>query len=388
MDTFVNSSWYYLRYTDPKNEKKIFDKKLAEHWAPVDLYIGGKEHACMHLIYIRFYTKFFRDMGLLDFDEPAIRLFNQGMLQGPDGEKMSKSKGNVVLPEVVSEKYGLDAARLFLVSVASPDKDINWSDKGVEGSVRFLNKIINYTDNVKFGETSKKTRSKIHQTIKEVTENIEKLQYTLAIIKIRELFDSLEEEISKEDYESCLKLLAPFCPHTCEELWELIGNKPFISKDDWPESNESLIDYKVDYLDKLYENLRADINGVLKLINIQKPQQIKIIISQEWKYAFVEEFRMAFAESKDFKTISTKLLSGEMKKYGQEMMKLLPGLIKDPSKLTDMPLIIIEEKENLENNKQKLEQEFGCEILIEEADNSLEQKAKNAWPGKPALVVK
>ncbi|MGV8162244.1 MAG: leucine--tRNA ligase [Candidatus Nanoarchaeia archaeon] len=388
MDTFVNSSWYYLRYTDPKNGKKIFDKKLVEHWAPVDFYIGGKEHACMHLIYIRFYTKFFRDLGLLNFDEPAIRLFNQGMLQGPDGEKMSKSKGNVILPEVVAEKYGLDAARLFLVSVASPDKDINWSDKGVEGSVRFLNKIINYTNNVKFAKTSKKVESKIHQAIKEVTECLEKLQYNIAVIKIRELFDLLEEEIAKEDFEACLKLLTPFCPHTCEELWESIGNKPFISKEDWPNSEESLIDYKVDYLDKLYEQLRADVSDVLKLINIQNPQEIKIIVSQNWKYSFVEEFRGVFAENKDFKTISQKLLAGDMKKYGQEMMKLLPGLIKDPSKIPAVPLTLSEEKGNLIASKQKLEEEFNCVVLIEEAETSQEQKARNAWPGKPALVVK
>ncbi|MGV8169683.1 MAG: class I tRNA ligase family protein [Candidatus Nanoarchaeia archaeon] len=388
MDTFVNSSWYYLRYTDPKNKHKIFDKKLAEHWAPVDLYIGGKEHACMHLIYIRFYTKFFRDIGLLEFDEPAIKLFNQGMLQGPDGEKMSKSKGNVVLPETVSHKYGLDAARLFLVSVASPDKDINWSDKGVEGSVRFLNKIINYTENVKFGVTSKKTKSKIHQTIKEMTENIEALQYNIAVIKIRELFDSLEEEISKEDYEICLRLLSPFCPHTCEELWEIIGNKPFIVEQDWPESDDSMIDYRIDYFSKLYETLRGDINDVLKLINVQKPEEIKIILSQDWKYSFVKEFREVFAESKDFKIISGKMLSGELKKYGQEIMKMLPGLIKDPSKLPGIDLSLQEEKENLENNKEKLEAEYRCKIIIELADSSSETKARNAWPGKPALVVK
>jgi len=388
MDTFVNSSWYYLRYTDPKNEKEIFDKKNADYWAPIDLYIGGKEHACMHLIYIRFYTKFLRDIGLLDIDEPAIRLFNQGMLQGPDGEKMSKSKGNVVLPEVVSEKYGLDAARLFLVSVASPDKDINWSDKGVEGSVRFINKVINYVNNVKIGETSKKTKSKIHQTIKEVTECIEKLQYNIATIKIRELFDSFDDEISKEDLEICLKLLTPICPHTCEELWERIGNDKFISKKEWPVCDESLIDYKVDYLDKLYEDLRSDINGVLRLINVTKPEQIKIIVSQDWKYSFAKEFKDAYAETKDFKEISQRLLSGELKKYGQEIMKSLPGLIKDGSKLPEFILSTSEEKENIESNKVKLEQEFGCEILIEVADSSSEAKAKNAWPGKPALVLK
>jgi leucyl-tRNA synthetase len=388
MDTFVNSSWYYLRYTDPKNTKEIFSKKLADEWCPVDFYIGGKEHACMHLIYIRFYTKFLRDMGMLDFNEPAIRLFNQGMLQGPDGEKMSKSKGNVVLPEVVSEKYGLDAARLFLVSVASPDKDINWSDKGVEGSVRFLNKVINYADSVKFGETGKRTKSRIHQAIKEVTKVIESLNYNIATIKIRELFDSLGEEISKEDFEMCLKLLSPICPHTAEELWERIGNKKFIAQAHWPRYDESIIDEKLEYMDKQYESLRSDIIDVLKLISVTNPREIKIIISQEWKYHFVKEFKKAFHDSKDFKTISAKILSGDMKKYGQEVMKLLPGMLKDQSKIPEIVLSAEEEKDNIDSRGEEIAKEFDCPIIVELADQTDEPKAKNAWPGKPAIVVK
>ncbi len=388
MDTFVNSSWYYLRYTDPKNEDKIFDEKIANEWCPVDFYIGGKEHACMHLIYIRFYTKFLRDLGLLKFNEPAIRLFNQGMLQGPDGEKMSKSKGNVVVPEVVSEKYGLDAVRLFLVSVASPDKDINWSDKGVEGSVRFLNKVISYVENVKFGETSKRSKSKIHSAIKEITADIESLNYNIATIKIRELFDSLEQEISKEDFEMCLKLLAPICPHIVEELWEKIGNKKFIVQSHWPKYDEKFIDSKIDYLDKQYESLRSDIFDVLKLINMTNPAEIKIIISQDWKYHFVKEFKVAFAESKDFKSISAKLLASDMKKYGQEVMKLLPGMLKDQSKIPEIVLSAKEEKDNIDERGVELAKEFDCAIIVEEADHSTEPKAKNAWPGKPAIVVK
>jgi leucyl-tRNA synthetase len=388
MDTFVNSSWYYLRYLDPKNEKKIFDRKLADEWCPVDFYIGGKEHACMHLIYIRFYTKFLRDIGLLSFDEPAIRLFNQGMLLGPDGEKMSKSKGNIVLPDVVSEKYGLDAARLFLVSVAGPDKDINWSDKGVEGSVRFLNKVVKYAGNMKFGRTSRRAESRLHRTIKEATRYIESLDYNLAVIKIRELFDSLEEEVSREDFESCLKLLAPFCPHTAEELWEKTGGKKFIALASWPEYDEKLIDYKLDYLDRLHESLRGDIMDVLKIIGMHNPAEIKIIVSPQWKYSFAGEFRDAFSESRDFRSISEKILSGSLKQHGQEIMKLLPGLLRDPSKVPEMALTARGERQNIEENADSLSKEFGCPIIIEEADFSLEAKAKNAWPGKPAIVVK
>jgi leucyl-tRNA synthetase len=142
MDTFVNSSWYYLRYCDSKNDKKIFDEKKANYWCPIDTYIGGAEHACMHLIYIRFYTKFLRDLGLIHFDEPAKKTFSSGDVARRSGEKMSKSKGNVVVPEKVSDVYGIDTARFFLSSLASPDKDIDWNEKGIVGSLRFVYKIL------------------------------------------------------------------------------------------------------------------------------------------------------------------------------------------------------------------------------------------------------
>ncbi len=156
MDTFFDSSWYYLRYCDNQNKKKPFESDKVKYWMPVDQYIGGAEHACMHLIYARFFTKALRDLGFVEFDEPFLKLFNQGMLHGKDGYVMSKSRGNVVLPEVVSKKYGIDTARLFLVSVASPDKDAFWSDKGIEGSLRFINKVINYFENLKIEKADAK----------------------------------------------------------------------------------------------------------------------------------------------------------------------------------------------------------------------------------------
>ena len=205
---------------------------------PIDQYIGGAEHACMHLIYFRFYTKFLRDLKLLTFDEPTKKLFHQGMLHGSDGFVMSKSKGNVVLPEEISKKYGIDSARLFLLSIASPDKDMQWNEKGIEGSYKFLNKIIEIFEKIKIGKSDEKTESKLNKIIKEVTNQIENFKYNLAIIKIRELFNSLPEETSKEILEKSLKLLHPFCPHITEELWEKIGNKKFISLAEWPIAEE------------------------------------------------------------------------------------------------------------------------------------------------------
>jgi len=268
MDTFVNSSWYYLRYTDPKNNKKIFDVKKANYWCPVDFYIGGKEHACMHLIYFRFYTKFLRDIGLLRFNEPAVRLFNQGILHGPDGEKMSKSKGNVVLPESVSEKYGIDTARLFLVSVASPDKDIDWDEKGINGSLKFIKNVYDFFDKVKFGKSSERAESKINKAIKEITEDIDNLKYNLAVIKLRQVFEVIqEEEVSKKDAESFLKMFSVFCPHIAEELWEKMNEKGFISLAKWPVADEKKINLELEKQEEQVEELISDVNNILKIVS-------------------------------------------------------------------------------------------------------------------------
>jgi len=285
MDTFVNSSWYFLRYCDAKNNKKIFDSKKANYWAPIDTYIGGKEHACMHLIYFRFYTKFLRDLKLLNFDEPTYRLFNQGMLHGPDGAVMAKSKGNVVLPEEVSKTYGIDTARLFLVSIASPDKDVTWNEKGINGTFKFIQKVLKYFGDLKFGESNARLESKLNKTIEGVTRDIESFRYNFAVIKIRNLFDSFPERISLEIAESFLKLLHPFCPHITEELWAKIGNKDFISLAKWPVADKKKINEAFEREDELVKSVIRDIiniKGILELENSKAyiysiPTQTKLV---------------------------------------------------------------------------------------------------------------
>jgi len=236
MDTFVNSSWYFLRYCDPHNNEEVFGKKKAKYWSPVDRYIGGAEHACMHLIYSRFYVKFLRDLGLIDFDEPALQLFHQGMLSAEGGKKMSKSKGVVVLPEEVSKKYGMDTARFFLSSLASPDKNIDWSEAGIIGSFKFIRRVLNYYGDLKDGKDSPELLTKLDKVIFEVTSYYEHFQYRKATIAIRELFDMIEKgECSKDTREKFLKIINPICPHITEELWEKMGSKSFIAKSTWPE---------------------------------------------------------------------------------------------------------------------------------------------------------
>jgi leucyl-tRNA synthetase len=266
MDTFFDSSWYYLRYCDNKNDKNPFETKKAEYWMPVDQYIGGAEHACMHLIYARFFTKALRDLGLLKFNEPFLRLFNQGMLHGSDGNKMSKSLGNVINPLDIIEKFSADSLRFNLMSLASPDSDSIWNDRGMDSNYRFLLKVYNYFESVKTGKSSDSAQSKINKTIKEVTEDIEKFRYNMAIIKLRGLFESLQEQESKSLLENFLKLLQPFCPHIAEEIWHKLGNKTFISLEKWPEADESKINEKFEQEAKGVEKLADDINNVLKII--------------------------------------------------------------------------------------------------------------------------
>jgi leucyl-tRNA synthetase len=282
MDTFVNSSWYYLRYCDSKNDKKIFDIKKAEYWIPIDMYIGGKEHACMHDIYIRFYTKFLRDLGLIKINEPAIKLFVQGMVHGEDGNKMSKSLGNVIDPLDTIKKYSADALRLFLVSVASPDSDFNWSDKGIQGSFKFVNKLFDYFNRAKTGKSSVRVESKLNKAIKEITLDIENFKYNLAVIKIRGLLDVIEEEkeISKKDLESFLKLISVFCPHLAEEIWWKLGGKEFISLSSWPVCDEKKIDMNLEKQEQAVENLISDIRNILKILENknEKKEKIKIFV--------------------------------------------------------------------------------------------------------------
>ena len=288
MDTFANSSWYYLRYTDPKNDKKIFDEKKANYWAPIDQYIGGPEHITMHLIYIRFYTKFLRDLGLLKFDEPALRYFTQGIVHGADGEKMSKSRGNIVEPFETIEKSGADTLRLALVSLASPDKDSSWDEKIVLGSNKFLSRIYDYFDNVKFGKADARIESKLNKTIKEVTEYVENFKHNLAVIKLRELFDYFSgKEIDKKTAESFLKLLHIYCPFLTEELWSKLGNNGFISLESWPKVDEKKINEEFEKEEQAVEKTVADVLNILRIVNGERvyvyvlPHEVKFYSASE-----------------------------------------------------------------------------------------------------------
>lgn len=248
MDTFVCSSWYFLRYLDPKNEKIFSSKKKIKYWMPVDLYIGGAEHAVLHLLYARFFTKVLKDLRYLDFDEPFLKLFNQGTIYYK-GAKMSKSKGNVVNPEYIFAKYGADTLRLYEMFMGPADQATEWSDKGIAGCYRFLTRIWNLQSEINSKSKIKSSngfKKLLHQTIKRVSEDIENFRFNTAISTLMEFLNEIEKEkeISKDDYQILIKLISPMAPHIAEELWQNLGHKKTIFSEKWPDYNPELIKEK------------------------------------------------------------------------------------------------------------------------------------------------
>ncbi|MCL6544172.1 MAG: leucine--tRNA ligase [Bryobacteraceae bacterium] len=252
MDTFIDSSWYFYRYCDPHNDRAPFDSAKIAHWFPIDQYIGGVEHAILHLIYSRFFTKVMRDLGLIHHDEPATRLFTQGMVI-KDGAKMSKSKGNVVSADDAAERYGADTARLFVLFAAPPEKDVDWQDAGVEGMYRFLGRVYRFvTRNADApggdGSADARVLRKLHQTLRKVTEDFEsRWHFNTSLASIMELVNHLynaEAGISsgtmRELLEKLVLMLGPFAPYAAEEMWEELGKTGPVFKQSWPEYDAEL----------------------------------------------------------------------------------------------------------------------------------------------------
>lgn len=268
MDTFVDSSWYFLRFLSPHNDLVPVEEDAARYWMPVDQYIGGIEHAVMHLLYARFFTKFLHDLNLIQVDEPFTNLLTQGMVI-KDGSKMSKSKGNVVDPNELLERYGADTARLFSLFASPPEKDLDWSDQGVEGSFRFLNRIWRMVETYQPSSRSvdgephleeltvgKDLFRCVHQTIKKVTEDIEdKFHFNTAISALMELVNEVSrfdlsgteaernerDRVLKKALETVLLLLSPFSPHICEELWRRMDHPRSVFEEPWPVYDERAI---------------------------------------------------------------------------------------------------------------------------------------------------
>jgi len=372
MDTFVDSSWYIMRYCDPKNNKKPFDKKKVNYWMPIDQYIGGREHATGHLIYFRFFTKVFRDLGLLNFNEPALRLYNQGDVN-KGGIRMSKSKGNVNDPMETINKYGTDSLRFYLMFVSSPDSVLEWDDTGIKSSYNFLNKIYSLK-NIKYKSSQKDKiiQSKINSLIIKVTYNIENFEYNKALISIMEFTNYLhknKELISKEIfddvYNKLLTLLNPFIPHLTSELK--------CSKT-WPKSNKKLINKEIEFSEEFLYNTINDINKIIKLTRIQ-PNKIKLFISDSWKYDLFKKLKKE--ESREFNYLIKKLM---IKEHSKQVISIIKSIVKNPRKMPEVILSQQKEYDLLKQNKHLIEKEFNTSIEIIKGDGK-------ARPSKVAIVL-
>ncbi|WP_027357194.1 leucine--tRNA ligase [Desulfofundulus thermocisternus] len=310
MDTFMCSSWYYYRYTSPRDDKQPWDRARVDYWLPVDQYIGGVEHAILHLLYSRFFTKVLYDLGLVSIQEPFTNLLTQGMVL-KDGAKMSKSRGNVVSPEEIVARYGADTARLFILFAAPPERDLEWSDQGVEGCYRFLNRVWRLVTSVAEGllEAPPKPAGRLvgvnrqmhrltHLTIKKVTEDVgNRFNFNTAVSAIMELVNALyqykevpetdrDPAVLREAVEHLLILLAPFAPHITEELWEITGHTESIHRQPWPSYDpEAIVEDEITIVVQINGRVRE---RVLVPADITPEQMKEVVLAQPRVQKLVE----------------------------------------------------------------------------------------------------
>ena len=281
MPQWAGSSWYFLRYVDPHNNEALASKEALDKWAPVDMYVGGIEHAVLHLLYARFYTKVLYDIGAVSFDEPFLKLFNQGMIT-KDGNKMSKSKGNVVSPDVLVEKYGCDSLRMYELFVGPPELDSEWDDSGIDGVFRYLNKVWKFVAGYKDKTVAatKEMEFAKNKMIYEITTRLEALtmntvvsgfmEYTNKMIDVAKNADGID----KESLEALVRLLAPFTPHIAEEMWRELGHDTTVFEAGWPEYDESKLVVST-------VELPVQINGKVKdSISIDKDEAKDVVLAK------------------------------------------------------------------------------------------------------------
>ena len=259
MPQWAGSSWYFLRYIDPHNKEELANKKLLDYWMPVDWYNGGMEHVTRHLIYSRFWYKFLYDLGIVSQPEPYAKRTAQGLILGPDGEKMSKSRGNVVDPNDVVDAFGADVLRVYILFMGDYGSSAPWSESSVKGCKRFIDRIADMTSIVKGEGVTAKLESPFHKTIKKVTSDIEEMKFNTAIAAMMALVNDIYDNgsLTKDEMLVLVRLLCPFAPHICEEIWEQLGGQGFCSMAKWPEYDEAkTVDSTVE--------VALQINGKLK----------------------------------------------------------------------------------------------------------------------------
>jgi leucyl-tRNA synthetase len=262
MPQWAGSSWYFLRYIDPHNDKVFADPEKLNYWMPVDWYNGGMEHVTRHMIYSRFWHRFLYDQGYVPVREPYAKRTAQGLILGPDGDKMSKSKGNVVDPNNVVDESGADTLRLYVLFMGDYEQAAPWNENSMKGCRRFLDRTAALTDLVKGEGVTPKLETIFHKTIKKVTEDIEAMKFNTAIAQMMILINAIYDEgsLTRDELGIFVRLLAPFAPHICEEIWESIGGEGFVSAAEWPMWDDAkTVDATVEYAVQILGKLRGTV---------------------------------------------------------------------------------------------------------------------------------
>ncbi|GAA0248065.1 leucine--tRNA ligase [Haladaptatus pallidirubidus] len=395
MDTFVDSSWYFLRYISPDYEDAPFESGKADDWMPVDQYVGGIEHAVMHLLYARFVTKAIADLGMLEHREPFTNLLAQGMVQ-LDGEKMSKSKGNTVSPQLISEEYGADTARLFMMQAAQPKRDFDWSEEGVRSTNRFLARFKDAVDTFA-SETAdgaddsvaEYVRDEIDATVAVATEQYDALMFNIALREVQDLVDTLRAYADYTDVHAptfergltvATRLLAPVAPHIAEELYDELGNDGFVVDADWPTletETEDTVERR-----QLIENTREDVRNIIDVAGIEDPERIDVVVTPEWKHRALELAMDSDAEN----LISELMQVQEIREqgdaaasYGQDLQATRESL--NPTLTPER------EHEVLRQTAWLIEREFDAPVNVLSSSDAAADTARKAEPGRPAIDI-
>ena len=407
MDTFVDSSWYFLRYVSPDLEDAPFDPDRASDWMPVDQYVGGIEHAVMHLLYARFFTKVLDDLDFLEgVREPFEHLTNQGMVL-LEGSKMSKSKGNVVSPQRIVDDYGADTARFFMMSAAQPEKDFDWTEEGVRGAHNFLQSVHELAERYADGDVetvdgrievedgldvqltthvAEYVQRETEATAATATEEFEAFRFNHALQGVRELVSLLrqyEESVTPETgtFEDGLtvvaKLLAPVAPHVAEEVWDLLDGDGLVAQADWPTA-EMPADYDVER--RLIENTREDVRDIVDVAGIDDPERIEVAVAPEWKHDVLEIAREA-----DGNVVPTVMQNEDLQRHGEAAADYAKDLAGQGH--LDDQLAPADELAALERARWLIEREFDADVEILAAADAPDDLASKATPGRPAIHI-
>ncbi|WP_435157044.1 leucine--tRNA ligase [Haladaptatus sp. DFWS20] len=395
MDTFIDSSWYYLRYISPDFEDAPFETERANDWMPVDQYVGGIEHAVMHLLYARFVTKAISDLGMLEQREPFTNLLAQGMVQ-LEGEKMSKSKGNTVSPQRIVEEYGADTARLFMMQAAQPERDFDWSEEGVRSTYRFLTRLKETVDGFDSAAAdgdddpvASYVRSEIDTAVAVASDEYDELTFNVALREAQDLVGTLRTyreftDVHAPTFERgltvAIKLLAPVTPHIAEELYDELGNDGLVVDAEWPSA-----DIDTDEASErrnLIENTREDVRNIVDVAGIEEPKRIDVVVTPEWKY----RAREIAIESDADNLISELMQDGEIRENGDVAASYGQDLQAEREALTHT-LTPETEYEVLEQATWLVEQEFDAPVRILRAEEAADDVVRKAEPGRPAIDI-